>query len=68
MSYTLKSREDIENFLAKEIVSTGEARVILNCSRQYLNQLVKEGKLNPIREMIGERLFLRSEIEARIKK
>ncbi|WP_338055997.1 helix-turn-helix domain-containing protein [Thermanaerosceptrum fracticalcis] len=38
---------------------------ILECSRQNIYDLIKRGKLRPIKEMAKDRLFLRSEVEAR---
>ena len=35
---------------------------LLNCSRQYINELVKSGKLHPIKASEKNTLFLKREI------
>lgn len=65
--YNFTSDEELKQFIADNIISTGEAAEILGCSRQYVNQLIKENKLNPIKKINYITLFLKSDIEARIK-
>ena len=55
--------ELIDSFIAKRLVDTTEAVELLNCSRQYINQLVKDGKLIPNRVLSNNNLFLRSDLE-----
>ena len=55
--------EDMIDFVTNRLVDTTEATNILGCSRQYLNQMVKEGKITPLRNESNNRLFLLSEIE-----
>lgn len=62
-----KSKEELSAFIASEVVNTSEATKILNCSRQNLNQFVKQGKLVPIKEMIRDRLFFKSDVLQRKK-
>ncbi|KTF60574.1 transcriptional regulator [Bacillus amyloliquefaciens] len=45
----------------EEIVNTSEAE-ILCFTRQYLNQLVKNGEFEPMKEMPRDRLFLKEDI------
>lgn len=56
------SAEDFKVFASEGIVNTAEAMELLNCSRQYVNALVKEGKLHPIKASDKNTLFLKSEI------
>ncbi|PAD65269.1 DNA-binding protein, partial [Bacillus siamensis] len=51
LTYNLKERDAIKRFLNEEIVNTSEAIEILGFNRQYLNQLVKNGELEPMKEM-----------------
>ncbi len=41
---------------------------ILGCSRQYLNKLVKEGKITPIKETTRDKLFYKQDILTRKEK
>ncbi|WP_259425315.1 helix-turn-helix domain-containing protein [Bacillus velezensis] len=60
--YNLKERDAIKRFLNEETVNTSEAIEILGFTRQYLNQLVKNGELEPMKEMPRDRLFLKEDI------
>ncbi|WP_064777856.1 helix-turn-helix domain-containing protein [Bacillus siamensis] len=62
LTYNLKERDAIKRFLNEEIVNTSEAIEILGFNRQYLNQLVKNGELEPMKEMTRDRLFLKEDI------
>ncbi|KAF6626966.1 DNA-binding protein [Paenibacillus sp. EKM208P] len=63
--YSFDSKEHLEAWVSKELVSTAEAIEILNCTRQNLHSFVKRGKLTPVKETNRERLFWRSEVLAR---
>ncbi len=65
--HNFKDENDFRNFISDNIISTNEATEILGCSRQYINQLVKENKLIPIKKINYITLFLKSDIEARLK-
>ncbi|CCJ33085.1 helix-turn-helix domain-containing protein [Caloramator australicus] len=65
MQLIFNSREELERFIQNEIVDTSEALEILGCSRQNLNDLIKRGKIKPIKEMKRDRLFFKSDILAR---
>ena len=59
--------EELNECIIDTIISTGEAAELLGCSRQYVNQLVKENKLLPIKKINYITLFLKSDVEARLK-
>ncbi len=59
--------KELRDFISDNVISTGEAAEILGCSRQYINQLVKEKKLIPIKKINYITLFLKSDVEARLK-
>lgn len=65
--YQFNTDEEIKQFISENIISTGEAAEILGCTRQYINQLVKENKLIPIKKINYITLFLKSDVEARLK-
>ncbi|QNO14909.1 DNA-binding protein [Alkalicella caledoniensis] len=62
MEYSFRSKEELLNFIAAEVITTTEALEILGCSRQYIGQLVKDEKLIPIKRMHNASLFLRSDV------
>lgn len=65
--YQFNTDEDLKQFVTNNIISTGEAAELLGCSRQYINQLVKENKLIPIKKINYITLFLKSDVKARLK-
>lgn len=56
------SIEDFCSFVSNRVVGTAEAMELLSCSRQNINDLVKRGKLSPIKTEQKNTLFLKSEI------
>ncbi len=58
------SYEDFLRFSQIRLVDTGAAAEMLNCTRQYINQLVREGRLTPVRSESNNNLFLKSDIES----
>lgn len=67
MKYEFQGREELEKFVREEIINTAEVMKLLNCSRQNVFDLIKRGKLTPIKELQKDRLFLRSDILERLK-
>ncbi|MBU2703891.1 hypothetical protein Ga0466249_005041 [Sporomusaceae bacterium BoRhaA] len=67
MSWVFKNREELERFMIDEVVNTAGVMELLNCSRQNVFDLIRRGKLKPIKETPKERLFLKSDILERIK-
>ena len=57
--------EDLRQFAVTQVIDAAEAAEILNCSRQYVSELVKTGKLHPIKASEKSTLFLRSEVQKR---
>ena len=53
---------DFITFASRRIINASEAADLLNCSRQYVNELVKTGKLHPIKVSEKNTLFLKSEV------
>lgn len=67
MKYVFNNREELGRFMTEEIVNTAGVMELLNCSRQNVFDLIKRGKLKPIKETQKDRLFLKSDILARLK-
>ena len=60
---TLNLEEDfMYSYISQNIISTLDACKILNCTRQYINQLVKTGRLYPVMEVGNNRFFLKSDV------
>lgn len=59
------SAEDFKEFASKRVINTAEAADILECSRQYINELVKKELLHPIKASEKNTLFLMSEVQKR---
>lgn len=54
---------DIIEFVKTRLMDTVETAGMLNCSRQYIKQLVDQERLVPVREGGNSSVFLKSEIE-----
>ena len=60
--------EDFRAFASERVITAAEAAELLNCSRQYINELVKTDKLHPIKFSEKNTLFLKSEVLKRLWK
>jgi hypothetical protein len=54
--------DDFRIFATERIINAAEAAEILNCSRQYISELVRSDKLHPIKASEKNTLFLKSEV------
>ena len=61
------SLDDFIGFVRHRVISASEACQMLDCSRQNIDDLMKRGKLHPIRKDAKYKLFLRSEVQQRKK-
>ena len=55
-------QEDFRAFVAQRVVNTAEAAQLLGCSKQNVDDLVRRGKLHPVKESAKSKFFLKSEI------
>ncbi len=62
MKYSFDDKEHLIHFICNEIITTAEATALLNCSRQYLDELVNKGKITPIKTINRVRLYWRDDI------
>ncbi len=60
--------DDLKDFISNEIIESKEVADILGCSRQYIDQLVKEQKIIPVKILNKNRLFYRPDILEFMKK
>ncbi len=65
--FHFNSTEELKKFICSEVIETSEVAHILGCSRQYIDQLVKEQKLIPIKILNRNKLFYKPDILARKK-
>jgi Protein of unknown function (DUF2442). len=56
---------DFRNFIRYRAVNTAEAAELLECSRQNIEDLVRRGKLTPVKTAAKGKLFLKSDIDQR---
>ncbi len=54
--------DDFKCFISEELVNSSEAAELLNCSRQNIDDLVKRGKLRPVKQSEKNKLFLKDEV------
>ena len=56
------SSSDFTRFVQFRVINAAEAAELLNCSRQYINELVKKKNLIPIKTSDKNTLFLKSDV------
>lgn len=56
------SHDDLINFIKYSIINTNEATELLNCSRQNIEDLIRRGKIHPVKAYPKSKLFMKSEI------
>lgn len=59
----MSRRRDLIKLIQMSVMSGGEICEYLNISRPRLNELVKAGRLEIIKEMGNQRLFLSDDVE-----
>ncbi|MGG3435936.1 helix-turn-helix domain-containing protein [Bacillus subtilis] len=62
MEYHLKSRQEVEDFIRREVLTTNEAAELLGVNRARMSQLISSGKLIPVKKLRGISLFLRTDL------
>ncbi|MCY8247517.1 helix-turn-helix domain-containing protein [Bacillus inaquosorum] len=67
MEYHLKSRQEVEDFIRREVLTTNEAAELLGVKRARISQLIGSGKLIPVKKLSGISLFLRTDLEEKKK-
>ena len=61
------SMSTLKNYMADILINSEEAAAILDCSRQNIDDLVKRGKLTPIKSGANGNIFLRNDVLERRK-
>lgn len=62
------TNEELRNFIKEKIVNTNQAAEMLDCTRQNIDRLVKNGKLIPIVIYPRDKIFLKADILERKEK
>ncbi len=62
MAFNFDSKEHLIQFIQSEIITTAEATDLLQCSRQYLDELVSKGKITPVKTINRVRLYWKPDI------
>lgn len=68
MKYTFSDKDQLIHFICNEIITTAEATELLECSRQYLDELVSKGKITPIKTINRVRLYWKNDIIGLLEK
>ena len=58
----------LKAFVEVNIMDTAEVTGVLGCSRQYVSQLVSEGKLVPIKQTLNHKLFWKGDVDEILKR
>ena len=56
------SMNDFRSFVSHRVIGTAEAMELLACTRQNMNDLIKRGRLTPVKREQKNTLFLKSEV------
>ncbi|KFN01259.1 DNA-binding protein [Bacillus clarus] len=67
MKYNLNSRLEVEDFVRNEVLTAPEAIEILGITRARMSQLIKQGKITPVKKLDKVSLFLRVDVEGKRK-
>jgi len=67
MKYTFESDDDLILFINENIITTMEVAEILGCTRQNIDNMVKKGKLTPVKQTLRDKLFFKADILERVK-
>ncbi|MES9767598.1 DNA-binding protein [Bacillus altitudinis] len=63
MEYHLKNRQQVEDFMKNEVLTSSEAQEILNVNKQRMSKLHTDGRVSPIKKVGKIVLFLKSDID-----
>lgn len=63
MEYHLKNRQQVEDFMKNEVLTSSEAQEILEVNKQRMSKLHTDGRVSPIKKLGKTVLFLKSDIE-----
>lgn len=59
----MTNRQQVEDFVVNEVLTSLEVQEVLNVNRQRISQLLNNGRLKPIKKIGKTTLFLKSDIK-----
>ncbi|MCY8127155.1 helix-turn-helix domain-containing protein [Bacillus spizizenii] len=63
MEFHLRGRQEVEDFINKEVLSTTEVAEILNVNKQRMSALINTERIIPMKKIGRTSLFLRQDVE-----
>ncbi|MCY8488740.1 helix-turn-helix domain-containing protein [Bacillus atrophaeus] len=63
MEFHLRGRQEVEDFINKEVLSTTEVAEILNVNKQRMSALINTERIIPVKKIGRTSLFLRQDVE-----
>lgn len=63
MEFHLKNRQQVEDFIQNEVLTSSEAQELLNVNRQRMSKLIEDGRIQPMKKEGRVTLFLRSDLD-----
>ncbi|ECD6517349.1 DNA-binding protein [Salmonella enterica subsp. enterica] len=62
MEIHLKNLKEIQDFFRHEVLDANQTRELLDINKQRLSQLVKQGRIVPIKEVPRNNLYLKQQV------
>ncbi|WP_332276136.1 helix-turn-helix domain-containing protein [Bacillus subtilis] len=63
MEFHLRGRQEVEDFIHNEVLSTTEVAEILNVNKQRMSALINTERIAPVKKIGRTSLFLRQDVE-----
>ncbi|MFC9657049.1 helix-turn-helix domain-containing protein [Bacillus subtilis] len=64
MEFNLRGRQEVEDFVKSEVLSTTEVAEILGVNKQRMSKLINGGRIKSVKKIGNTSLFLRQDAEA----
>lgn len=64
MEFHLRGRQEVEDFIHNEVLSTTEVAEILNVNKQRMSALINTERIIPVKKIGRTSLFLRQDVES----
>ncbi|WP_017695884.1 helix-turn-helix domain-containing protein [Bacillus subtilis] len=64
MEFHLRGRQEVEDFVKTEVLSTSEVAEILGVNKQRMSKLISDKRIEAVKKIGNTSLFLRQDAEA----
>ncbi|MDR4182463.1 helix-turn-helix domain-containing protein [Bacillus subtilis] len=64
MEFHLRGRQEVEDFIHNEVLSTTEVAEILDVNKQRMSALINTERIIPVKKIGRTSLFLRQDVES----